>query len=71
MKRIIVALVLLAAFFVAGCTALQTPSEDQTPTTDGATVTGLQEDLTGLDTLDEELDISDLEGIEDDLNVDF
>lgn len=70
MKKIFLTFVLLAAVFVAGCTVAQQPIVEETPT-DTPTVEDLQQDLTGLDTLEEEIDISDLEGIEDDLNVDF
>ncbi len=68
MKKVILTFVLLAAVFVAGCTVPQQPSAPETQT---PTVEDLQQDLTGLDTLEEEIDISDLEGVEDDLNVDF
>ena len=70
MKRFLLAFILLAAVFVAGCTVPQAPVVEQTPT-DAPTVEGLQQDLTGLDTLEEDIDVSDLEGVEDDLNVDF
>ena len=71
MRRLSLSLFFLLAIFLAGCSTPQQPLAEQTPSSDGATVEDIQQDLTGLDTLDEDLDISDLEGIEDDLNVDF
>lgn len=70
MKKVLLTFVLLAAVFAAGCTVPQQPVAEQTPT-DTPTVEDLQQDLTGLDTLEEDVDVSDLEGVEDDLNVDF
>lgn len=71
MRSLILTFLALFTVFLAGCSPSQQPVIEQTPSPEGATVEDLQQDLTGLDTLDEELDISDLEGIEDDLNVDF
>lgn len=72
MKKVLLIFVLLAAVFAAGCTVPQQPIVEETPTdAPTPTVEDLQQDLTGLDTLEEEIDISDLEGVEDDLNVDF
>ncbi len=68
MKKVLLTFVLLAAVFVAGCTAPQQSIVKETST---PTVEEFQQDLTGLDTLEEEIDVSDLEGVEDDLNVDF
>ncbi|MBS3143993.1 hypothetical protein J4208_00240 [Candidatus Woesearchaeota archaeon] len=70
MKKLLLAFVFLTAFFVIGCAVPQEPVVQQT-STDAPTVEGLQQDLTGLDTLEEDIDVSDLEGVEDDLNVDF
>ena len=50
-----------------GCTPQ--PTIQPTGTIDD--VDGMGKGLSTLDTLDEELDTSDLEGVEDDLNVDF
>ena len=59
--------------FVAGCTS---PAPRVTP--DGGQTTGkvvdvggLGEDLTALDDVDQELDTGDLDGLDDDLNLDF
>ncbi len=65
----LVFLVFVTALIV-GCSGPQQPAIQQS-TGNVEDVDGLGQDLSTLDTLDEELDTSDLEGVEDDLNADF
>ena len=69
MKLRLALFVVLVTAFLIGCSS-QLPVVQQQSDNVGD-VEGLGQDLTGLDSLDEDLDTSDLDGLEDDLNVDF
>ncbi|MBI1973089.1 hypothetical protein HYS50_03720 [Candidatus Woesearchaeota archaeon] len=56
--------------FVVGCSVPQPQADQGTPSGKVGDVEGLGGGLTGLDTMDEE-DLSDLEGLDKELDVDF
>ncbi len=71
MKRFSLLLIALAAVFLIGCSTPKEPTVQQQASDKVADVDNLGDGLTGLDILDQDLDTSDLDGLEDDLNVDF
>ncbi|GEM_PF-3398875 len=71
MKTLSLVFLFLALLFLVGCASQQpvpSPDPGSAPVTD---VSNLGQDLSTLDSEDTALDTSDLEGMEDDLNVDF
>ena len=64
-------LIFVALLLIGGCAAPQQPVVAPTTSNEVAEVDNLGNELSGLDTQDADLDTSDLDGLEDDFNVDF